>query len=148
MPARKKRADENGQPRKPVNEHLYNSLKNKAERHGAVILRGSDDVHAHLESRGVLASSVGDIIMLRADATTSEVLEEFFHLEQHWRNDYSELPNKEMQIRREIDAQMYLIRVARRYNIPSEETSLTLRNLRDYQKQLEDLLNADKRRTT
>ncbi len=131
------------QGRKPVNEHLYNSLKNKAERQGAVVMRGGEDVHRHLDERGVLASTIGDVVLLREDATTSEVLEEFYHLEQHLRRDYAGLSADEMTLRREIDAQNYLLNVAERYNIPKAETDLTMRNLAKYERQLEELTGED-----
>lgn len=124
---------------KPVNEHLYNSQKNYVERHGGVILRGGPDIGKHLDEMGADASNIGDIIFLREDASTSEVLEEVFHFEQHKRGDYADADAEEMVVRREIDAQRYLLSVAKRYNIPESETEQTKRSLAEYERLLDSI---------
>lgn len=124
---------------KPVNEHLYNSQKNYVERHGGIIIRGGSDVEKHLDEMKADASSVGDVIFLREVASTSEVLEEVFHFKQHKRGDYADADEQEMTVRREIDAQKYLLSVARRYNIPESETKQTKAALAEYERRLDSI---------
>ncbi len=124
---------------KPVNEHLYNSQKNYVERHGGIIIRGGADVEKHLDEMKADASSVGDVIFLREVASTSEVLEEVFHFKQHKRGDYADADEQEMTVRREIDAQRYLLSVARRYNIPESETKQTKMALAEYERRLDSI---------
>ena len=80
--------------------------------------------------------TVGKDVLLRKDATLSEVLEEEFHLDQEIRGDYSQLSVSEMTIRREIDAQRYLLSVTKDYKIPRIETEQTKAALVDYLEQL------------
>ena len=77
--------------------------------------------------------------MLREDATLSEVLEEEFHFNQHLRGDYAERRQEEMRLLREIDAQKYLLDVAKRYKIPRIETEQTKAALAMYEKELRGL---------
>lgn len=121
---------------KPVNEKLYASKKNYVERHGGVVMRGGADVERHLDEMGADAASLEKIIFFRENPTTSEVLEEVFHFEQHERGDYSGMEPEETRLRREIDAQKYLIEAEKRYNIPKEETEQTKRALEEYERLL------------
>lgn len=123
---------------KPVNEALYNSQKNYVERHGGLVIRGDDSWEAHLDKEKVDAAAIGDTIILRSDATTSEVLEEVFHFRQQLRGDYSDKPARLMRLLRERDAQNYLLGVAKRYNIPEQETEQTRSALADYMRDLKE----------
>lgn len=114
-----------------VNDALYNSQKNYVERHGGKVIRGDKEWEGHLDKMGAGASAVGDTIILRNDATTSEVLEEVFHFRQSQRGDYSEFDAETMRNLRERDAQMYLLDSEKQYNIPKEETEQTKKAL-DY----------------
>ena len=124
---------------KVVNDALYNSQKNYVERHGGVVKRDAE-AEEHLDKLGAGASSLDDAVLLRPDASTSEVLEEVFHFKQNLRGDYSDAPVDEMVARREIDAQKCLLSVAERYNIPRSETELTKRNLARYESDLREIL--------
>ena len=124
---------------KVVNDALYNSQKNYVERHGGVVKRDAE-AEEHLDKLGAGASSLDDAVLLRPDASTSEVLEEVFHFKQNLRGDYSDAPVDEMVTRREIDAQKFLLSVAERYNIPRSETELTKRNLARYESDLRKIL--------
>lgn len=142
VPMKRKADSANPQKRasvKPVNEHLYNSQKNYVERHGGTIIRGGSDIEKHLDEMEADASSIGDVILLREDASTSEVLEEVFHFKQHKRGDYADADEQEMTVRREIDAQRYLLSVARRYNIPESETKQTKMALAEYERRLDSI---------
>lgn len=123
---------------RPVNEALYNSQKNYVERHGGLVIRGDDSWEAHLDKEKVDAAAIGDTIILRSDATTSEVLEEVFHFRQQLRGDYSDKPARVMRLLRERDAQNYLLGVAERYNIPEQETEQTRSALADYMRDLKE----------
>ncbi len=114
-----------------INDALYNSQKNYVERHGGKVIRGDKEWEDHLDKMGAGASAVGDTIILRNDATTSEVLEEVFHFRQSQRGDYSEFDAETMRNLRERDAQMYLLDSEKQYNIPKEETEQTKKAL-DY----------------
>lgn len=123
---------------KPVNEALYNSQKNYVERHGGLVIRGDASWETHLDKEKVDAAAIGDTIILRSDATTSEVLEEVFHFRQQLRGDYSDKPARVMRLLRERDAQNYLLGVAKRYNIPEQETEQTRSALADYMRDLKE----------
>ena len=122
-----------------VNDALYNSQKNYVERHGGVVKRDAE-AEEHLDKLGAGASSLDDAVLLRPDASTSEVLEEVFHFKQNLRGDYSDAPVDEMVARRETDAQKFLLSVAERSNIPILETELTKRNLARYESDLREIL--------
>lgn len=72
------------------------------------------------------------------------MLEEVYHFKQHKRGDYAEYESEEMVARREIDAQKYLIEVAKRYNIPESETEQTRKALREYKRKLEELVRRNR----
>lgn len=124
---------------KVVNDALYNSQKHYVERHGGKVIRGDKSWEAHLDNMGADASTLGDSIILRSDATTSEVLEEVFHFKQHQRGDYSQYGAEVMRCLRERDAQMYLLDSAKRYNIPEKETAQTRKALAYYLEQLREM---------
>lgn len=121
---------------KVVNDAFYNSQRNYVERHGGKVIRGDKSWEAHLDNMGANASTLGDSIILRSDATTSEVLEEVFHFKQHPRGDYSQYGAEVMRCLRERDAQMYLLDSAKRYYIPEKETAQTRKALAYYLEQL------------
>lgn len=125
---------------KPVNAALYSSQKNYVERHGGVVLRGGDEAERHLDSMEVDAAYMtgAGVIMLRHDATTSEVLEEVYHFQQDQRGDYSDRNAAIMTLLRERDAQRYLLSVAERYNIPKSETAQTRKALEGYLQKLKE----------
>ena len=83
---------------------------------------------------------------MREDCTTSELLEEVFHFEQDLRGDYNEVGDMtHISLLREIDAQNYLLSVAKRFNIPSSETDSTISALDMYKKKLEDYVANNKK---
>ena len=123
---------------KPANPAFLAARKKEVERNGGAISTG-EDVTRYLNSRGADAANFGEVIMLREDATLSEILEEEFHFNQHRRGDYAEHGQEEMRIRREIDAQKYLLDVAKRYKIPRIETEQTKAALAMYEEELRRL---------
>lgn len=103
-----------------------------------MVIRGDTSWEARLDRLNADASAIGDTIILRSDATTSEVLEEVFHFKQQQRGDYSDQPERIMKLLRERDAQNYLLSVAERYNIPEQETKQTRSALADYMRDLKE----------
>lgn len=86
----------------------------------------------------------GNFAFIRDDATVSDVLEEMYHAEQDRCGAYNAFPSNEIIIRREIDAQRYLISVADKYKIPVEELEVTKKNLAMYERKLDEILDEDR----
>lgn len=131
---------------KPVNEALYNSLKNYVERHGCVVIRGGKEAEEHLAKTEADAVYItgGGPIYFHENPTTSEVLEEVYHFKQDMRGDYSEDGNIVIiKLRREIDAQRYLLSVANQYNIPESESEQTRDALDGYMRKLKRVLEGE-----
>ncbi len=84
----------------------------------------------------------GRYILFQDPPTTSEVLEEVLHFKQAMRGDYSDIGGEEMILRREIDAQNYLLSVSKRYNIPRSEVEQTRKNLKAYTDRLREITEA------
>ena len=125
-----------------IDKPTYNKLTKDFLKHGGLIIRGEEAVK-HLEKQGAYASYFmgGNFAFIRDDATVSDVLEEMYHALQDRKNMFAEYSQEEMLIRREIDAQKYLISVAERYKIPIEETNITKQNLANYEERLKERLN-------
>lgn len=141
--ARKKVEDNPRASIKPVNEKLYSSQVNYAERHGCAVIRGGEIAEKRLGKENDAAYSMGGRYILFQDPpTTSEVLEEVLHFKQDMRGDYSDIGGEEMILRREIDAQNYLLSVSKRYNIPRSEVEQTRKNLKAYTDRLREITEA------
>lgn len=124
--------------KKIIDKATYNKLTKKFVSSGGLIIRG-EEAAKHL-GEGHSASYLPSLnaAFIRDDATVSDVLEEMYHAEQDRNNMYGSVLDDETIIKREIDAQKYLISVAERYKIPLEETEETKRNLADYENQLKN----------
>lgn len=120
----------------------YNKLTKDFLKNGGLIVKGEEAVK-HLEKQGAYASYFmgGNFAFIRDDATVSDVLEEMYHALQDRKNMFAEYSREEMLIRREIDAQKYLLSVAERYKVPIEEIKVTKQNLANYEEQLKERLN-------
>ena len=88
----------------------------------------------------LLGGSAPKPFYIRDEATVSDVLEEMYHAEQDRQNKYGTVLTEEVLLRREIDAQKYLISVTEKYKIPAEEVEVTKANLAMYEEKLEALL--------
>ena len=132
----RRRVGEQGQ--EIIDKPTYVKLTREFLRHGGVIIRG-EDAERHLRMQGAYASYMpgGNFAFIRDDATVSDVLEEMYHAMQERKNMFSTYPSEEILVRREIDAQKYLIAVAKKYKIPAEETEVTRKNLANYEAMLE-----------
>lgn len=125
-----------------IDKPTYNKLTRDFKRRGGIIIRG-EEAARHLEKQGAYAAYLPggfDTAYIRDDATVSDVIEEMFHAEQDRRNDYGPILTEEVRLRREIDAQKYLISVEEKYKIPVEEREVTRANLERYKADLETLL--------
>ena len=135
----RRRIGEQGQ--EIIDKPTYNKLTNGFIKQGGVIIRG-DDARRHLEMQGAYASymSGANVAFIRDDATVSDVLEEMYHAEQDKKKMFLEYPDNEILIRREIDAQKYLLAVSKKYKIPVDEVETTQHNLEEYEARLEKII--------
>ena len=123
-----------------IDKPTYRKLTRDFERQGGVIIRG-EEAERHLKSVGAYASYIvgGNAAYIRDDATISDVLEEMFHAMQDRKGHFVFVPTPEVILRREIEAQEYLLSVSEKYKIPTEQREITRENLRWYQRELEKL---------
>ncbi len=93
-----------------------------------------------MKSRKAHAAYIaGENIAFIADgATVSDVLEEMYHAEHERKKMFGEKMDKLILLKREIDAQEYLLRVAEKYKIPERELKVTRENLIHYKQLLCD----------
>lgn len=123
-----------------IDRPTYQKLTRKFIKNGGIIIRGVD-AEKHLGERAYASYLPGfNAAFIRDDATVSDVLEEMYHAEQDRTHMYGNVLTDEVRLRREIDAQKYLTRVAKKYKIPVKEQEVTLENLADYERQLKELL--------
>lgn len=125
---------------KPANPAFLKARIKEIERAGGTVWM-DDEATRYLNAREADAATLGDVVALRHDATLSEILEEEFHFHQYKRGDYTECNDDELLLRREIDAQRYLLDVSTRYRIPRMEADQTRAALKRYQEELDELLN-------
>ena len=124
-----------------IDRPTYNKLIKEFVRREGVI-RSDEEAVKHLDKLNAGAAYLPSLntVLFHPDPTISEVLEEMFHAQQDRRNAFSNYPSDEILLRREIEAQEYLLSVSKRYKIPIEEQKLTEKNLADYKKDLEELM--------
>ena len=77
---------------------------------------------------------------IQDDATVSDVLEEMYHAEQDRKHLFGEKVTDLVLLKREIDAQKYLLSLTTKYKIPFEEVELTKFNLTNYERDLQEYL--------
>lgn len=127
-----------------IDKPTYQKLTNNFVKNGGIIIRGKE-AERHLKDRAYAAYLPGfNSAYIRDDATISDVLEEMYHAEQDKKNKFGSVLTDEVRIKREIDAQNYLLSLTERYKIPSEEVELTRKNLAYYEKELKRLLEGGK----
>ena len=125
-----------------IDQPTYNKLTRSFLNAGGLIIRG-EEANRHLALTNASASyfAGANAAFIADDATVSDVLEEMYHAYQDRAKMFGEELTPIVHLKREIDAQKYLIRVADRYKIPAEERAVTRANLKRYEKQLEGKLN-------
>ncbi len=126
-----------------ISDETFDRLTIEARKNGAIIVRGTKEVEAHLDKMGAAASNIGDIIMFRKDVCISEVIEETYHFKQNKLLMNNDKEEKLRIILNEIDAKQYLLDNASRYKIPRNEIETTERQLKSYQKQLKKYQKGD-----
>ena len=123
-----------------IDKPTYNKLTKKFVKSGGIIISGSD-ANEHLANRAFASYLPGaNVAFIRDDATVSDVLEEMYHAEQDRKHMFGNELTHEVILRREIDAQKYLLSVTEKYNIPVEEVNVTKANLKKYEEELSMLI--------
>ena len=117
-----------------IDQPTYNKLTKKFLRNGGVIIRGKE-AEKHLQKVGAYASYIPgiEVAFIRDDARVSDVIEEMYHAKQNRSNMFGPLDEPLTLLKREIDAQKYLIKVQYKYKIPIKETNTTKQNLAYYE---------------
>lgn len=130
--------------REIINKATYNKLTKPVVKKGGQIITATadNDWLRYLDERKATAVTIGDSLILRPDATTTEVLEEVYHFNQNRAGLNMQYSDKQRKIMNEIEAQEYLISVADKYKIPQAERDETKALLEDYKRQMEELKEA------
>ena len=124
-----------------IDKPTYNKLTKAFLKAGGIIIRGEEAAH-HLKFAGASASFIvgANAAFIADTATVSDVLEEMYHAKQERAKMFGEISdNDTVYLKREIDAQRYLLNVAEKYKIPSDEIAVTRANLERYEKQLAEI---------
>ena len=125
-----------------ISDEKFNSLTIGARKKGAIILRGTDEIEAHLDRVEANASIIGDALLFRKDVTLVEVIEETYHFEQNINKLNDDKGEPLRTLLNEILAKEYIIENANKFKIPRNEVEFVERQLKSYQKQLEEYLKA------
>lgn len=138
-PNRRIRSDGN----QVVDKATYQKLTRDFIRRGGII-RNDEEAVRILEAQHVHAAYLPSLwsIAFSPEPTISEVLEETYHAEQDRKHMFGAELTDEVILRREIDAQHYLLSLTERYKIPEAEVELTKFNLANYERDLEKLLQS------
>lgn len=125
----------------PISEKRFDELTIEAKKNGAVIERGTPEVEKHLDDMGAYASTIGDVLMFRSDATVGDVIEETHHFMQNLHKMNDDKPEPLRTYLNEIDAKRFIINNAQKYKVPRVEVDLARDELEFY----EGLLNEYKK---
>lgn len=123
---------------KALSKERFDQLTIAARKMGASIIRGTPEVELHLANSKAAASTLGDVLMFRHDATMCEVLEETRHYWQNLQGMNDDKPFDLRTILNEIDAKEYVILSAAKYQLPRIELELMQEHLAYYRKKLEN----------
>lgn len=119
-----------------ISDERFDQLTIAARKQGATIIRGTDDVEAHLKAMNASASTIGNILLFKKDVTICEVLEETHHFMQNLQKMNDDKGEPLRTILNEIDAKSYVIKNAERYKVPRNEVQLMEDQLAYYRKKL------------
>lgn len=113
-----------------IDKPTYHKLTNSFIKAGGLIIRG-EEAARHLKLSGASASYIAgaNVAFITDEATVSDVLEEMYHARQDRAKMFGEITQDLVWLKREIDAQKYLLKVADKYKIPEEELVTTRANL-------------------
>ena len=124
-----------------IDKPTYNKLTRSFLKAGGLIIRGEEATRHLAESKAYASYFVGaNVAFITDDAAVSDVLEEMYHAYQDRAKMFGEELTELVYLKREIDAQKYLLRSIKKYKIPPEETSVTLKNLERYEKRLAEIM--------
>ncbi|WP_170243052.1 hypothetical protein [Streptococcus suis] len=128
--------------RRIVNKKKQNKLTKAFIERGGKVWQ-DDEAARYLESQKADAICLGkDVIVLQKKATISEILEELFHADQHFKKEIDTSSRRSI-VEAEIAAQEYLLSVTKKYKIPRSEVQQTQKALKFYQQELEELQNEE-----
>ncbi len=127
-----------------IDQPTYNKLINKVIRNGGKVYRGTDEIEQHLIANNASASTIGDTILFRKNATVSDVLEETYHFEQNLKKKNAGKSLKEQIILNEIEAKEYVLSCREKYHISEREVEQTKKQLESYRKELSDYYESKK----
>ena len=117
----------------PISEKRFDELTIEAKKNGAVIERGTPEVEKHLDDMGAYASTIGDVLMFRSDATVGDVIEETYHFMQNLHKLNDDKPEPLRTYLNEIDAKQFIINNAQKYKVPRVEVDLARDELEFYE---------------
>lgn len=125
-------------PFNPVSDRRFEQLTIGVRKQGAIVIRGTDEVEHHLENHKASAATIGNVLLFRADACISEVIEEVYHFAQNMAglNDDKEEPIRT--ILNEIEVREYMLSKATQLGIPRIECEHLRKQLNSYREQLKD----------
>lgn len=135
-----RRTTESG--RQIADKATYNKVTAPAIKKGADIRTADEEWLRYLESNHATAVTFGETIILRPDATTTEVLEEVHHFYQNRSGLNAQYDTMQRKVMNEIEAQEYLLSISEKYKIPTEEVEETKQLLEFYKGQKEDMKKA------
>lgn len=121
-----------------ISQRRLEQLTIPARKKGAVIYIDEPWFNERMADENASAVTYGSVIAFRKNITISDVLEELYHFEQNLKGLNDDKDSTLRTILNEIDAKEYLLRVAKKYKIPRQETELTSIQLQGYRKQLEE----------
>ena len=123
-----------------ISDSHFNALTIEARKNGAVILRGTPEIEAHLEKMDASASTIGNILLFKKDVCISEVLEETYHYKQNIEGLNNDKENRLRTILNEIDAKKYILDNAVRHKVPRNEVELIRKQLESYMRELHEYM--------
>lgn len=126
-----------------INDEHFDRLTIPARKNGATIIRGTEEVEAHLTALGASASAIGDVLLFRKNVCVCEVLEETRHFMQNLQGMNDDKGEPLRSILNEIDAKEYVIQNAEKYKVPRNEVELMETQLASYRRQLERYKDGD-----
>lgn len=126
-----------------IDKATYNKLTRDFIKNDGLIIRG-ETAAKHL-GEGRYASYLPSLntTFIRDDATVSDVLEEMYHAKQDRLQMFGDTLTEEVLLRREIDAQEYLLSLTNKYKIPDDEVETTKGNLEYYKTKLLKLMKEE-----
>ncbi len=126
-----------------IDKPTYNKLTADFLKHDGLIIRGEEAARHLGDTHYASYLPSLNTAFIRDDATISEVLEEMYHAEQDRKNMFGDTLTTEVWLRREIDAQKYLLSLSEKYKISQEEIEVTKGNLEQYEAELKKLLGGE-----